>query len=144
VLAIPESSQYKGISNINIMYVTDFDDSDYRALRKLMRLVSPFSVRLYCVHISTSESSRWDEVKMDTLKEHIKSEYNPQQFECDLIEEGQDNLKGIQDFITNKDIDMLSMVTHKRNLISRIFNPGIEKKLLFHSNVPLLVFHANG
>ena len=143
VLAIPESSAYKGISDISIMYVTDFDDSDYRALRKLMRLVSPFSVSLHCVHVSTPESSKWDQVKMDTLKEHIVSEYSPRQFECDLIEEGQDKLKGIQDFITKKDIDILSMVTHKRNLIARIFNPGIEKKLLFHSNVPLLVFHAN-
>ena len=141
VLAIPEGSEYKGISNINIMYVTEFDDSDYKAIRKLMNLVSPFSVRLYCVHISTPESNKWDQVKMDTLKQHIQEEYSHQMFECDLIEE-EDKLKGIQDFIQSRSIDILSLVTHKQNLLARIFNPGIERKLLFHSNVPVLVFHT--
>jgi nucleotide-binding universal stress UspA family protein len=142
VLAIPESSEYKGISNINIMYVTEFDDSDYKAIHKLMNIVSSFSVRLYCVHISTPESNKWDEVKMDSLKHHIQEEYSSQHFECDLIEE-EDKLKGIQEFIHNRHIDILSLVTHKRTLIERLLNPGIERKLLFHSNVPLLVFHAD-
>ncbi|MCF8335779.1 MAG: universal stress protein [Bacteroidales bacterium] len=141
VLAIPEASEYKGISNINIMYVTDFDDSDFKAIRKLMNIISPFSVRLYCVHITSPETNEWDQVKMDGLKKHIKEEYGHQHFECDLIEK-EDKLKGIQEFIEEKSIDILSLVTHKRNIIEKIFNPGIEKKLLFHTNVPLLVFHA--
>jgi len=142
VLAIPEGSDYNGISNINIMYVTEFDDSDYKAIRKLMSIVSPFSVRLYCVHISTPESNKFDQVKMDSLKSHIQEEYSHQLFECDLIEE-EDKLKGIQDFIDQKQIDILSLVTHKRTLIERLLNPGIERKLIFQSNVPLLVFHAD-
>ncbi len=141
VLAIPEGSRYKGISNINIMYVTDFDQSDYQAIQKLMNIMSRFSIRLYCVHVSTPESNRWDQVKMESLQHHIQSEYPHQTFECDLIEE-EDKLKGIEQFVHQHDIDILSLVTHKRNLLARLFAPGIEKKLLFHSNIPLLVFHA--
>ena len=141
VLAIPEESEYQGISNINIMYVTEFDDSDYEAIRKLMHIMSPFSVRLYCAHVSTPESNKWDQVKMDSIRDHIREEYSHQHFECNLIEE-QDKLKGIEDFVKEKGIDILSLVTHKRGLIARLLNPGIEKKLLFHSKVPLLVFHA--
>ena len=142
VLAIPEGSEYQGISNINIMYVTEFDESDYKAIRKLMNIVSPFSVRLYCAHVSTSESNKWDQVKMDSIRDHIREEYSQSHFECNLIEE-EDKLKGIEDFVKEKNIDILSLVIHKRNLIERLFNPGIEKKLLFQSKVPLLVFHTS-
>jgi len=68
VLAIPENSTYEGINNINIMYTTDFDDSDFDAIRKLMNLVRPFNVRLHCVHISSSDTNEIDQVKMNLLK----------------------------------------------------------------------------
>jgi nucleotide-binding universal stress UspA family protein len=141
VLVIPESSDYKGITNINIMYVTEFDDSDFQAISKLLRIISSFGVRLYCVHIAAPGEAEIDQVKMERLKQHVHEEYSHQHFECDVIEKA-DKLKGIQEFIEEKKIDILSLVTHKRNIIVRLFNPGIEKKLLFHSNVPLLVFHA--
>jgi len=141
VLAIPEKAEYKGIGNINIMYVTDFDDSDYRAIEKLMNIVNPFNIRLYCVHISSEDTNKLDSIQMNNFREHIKNDFPSQTFECDLIEQ-EDELKGIQDFIADKSIDIISLVTHKQNIISKLLNPDIAKKLLFHTNVPLLVFHA--
>jgi len=142
VLAVPEKAEYQGIGNINIMYVTDFDDSDYVAIEKLMNIVNPFNVRLNCVHISSHDTNKWDKVKMESFREHITEIYPNQTFNCDLIEQ-EDELKGIQDFVQEKHIDIISLVTHKRNIISKLLNPSIAKKLLFHTNIPLLVFHAN-
>ena len=123
------------------MYVTEFDDSDFKAINKLMNIVNPFSVRLWCVHITSPEADEIDQVKMERLKQYIQNEFPHQYFKCDLIEE-EDKLKGIQNFIEQQHIDIISLVTHKRNIFAKLFNPGIEKKLLFHTNVPLLVFHA--
>ena len=141
VLAVPEKAEYQGIGNINIMYVTDFDDSDYVAIEKLMNIVNPFNVRLHCVHISSHDTNKWDKVKMESFRGHITEIYPNQTFNCDLIEQD-DELKGIQDFVQEKHIDIISLVTHKRNIISKLLNPSIAKKLLFHTNIPLLVFHA--
>jgi nucleotide-binding universal stress UspA family protein len=141
VLAIPEESEFQGIGNVNIMYVTDFDESDYTSIRKLMNIMKPFNIRVYCVHLSTPDTNEYDKVKMDTFKEYIQTEYENQTFECDLIEK-KDFLAGIQEFIEGKSIDIISLVTHKRSLLEKIFNPSRAKKLLFHTNIPLLVFHA--
>jgi nucleotide-binding universal stress UspA family protein len=141
VLAVPEKAEYKGIGNINIMYVTDFDESDYNAIEKLMNIVSPFNIRLHCVHISSEDTNKLDSIQMNNFRDHIKNDFPNQTFECDLIEQ-EDELKGIQDFIAEKSIDIISLVTHKQNIISKLLNPDIAKKLLFHTNVPLLVFHA--
>ncbi|MBU8892939.1 MAG: universal stress protein [Bacteroidales bacterium] len=141
VLVIPEDSLYSGIATINIMYATDFDDSDFNALKKLMNIMSPFDIRLYCVHISTPDSNLWDKAKMTGLKEKLYAEYEDYDIECSLIEE-KDFLKGVQEIIREKNIDILSMVTHKRNLISKLLNPSVARKVLFHTNIPFLVFHS--
>ena len=142
VLVIPEDSLYEGIATINIMYATDFDESDYKALKKLMYIMSPFDIRLYCVHIGKKDTNIWDKAKMNGLKEKLFSHYPDYEIECSLIEE-EEFLKGVQEFVRKKKIDIISLVTHKRNLISKLFNPSVARKVLFHTNKPFLVFHSD-
>lgn len=142
VLVIPEDSLYEGISTINILYATDFDDSDYKALKKLMYIMAPFDFRLYCLHIGIQDTSDWDKAKMNGLKEKLFAQYPDYEIECSVIEE-KDFLKGVQEFIREKNIDIISLVTHKRNLISKLLNPSVARKILFHTNIPFLVFHAD-
>ncbi len=142
VLVIPEDSLYQGIATINILYTTDFDDSDYKALKKLMNIIAPFDIRLYCLHVGTQDSNVWDKVKMDKLKTTLKEQYSDYEIECSIIEE-EDFLKGIQEFIREKNIDIISLVTHKRSIISKLFNPSKARKVLFHTNIPFLVFHSD-
>ena len=142
VLVIPEDSLYQGIATINILYATNFDDSDYKALKKLMNIMSPFDIRFYCVHIGTQESNVWDKVKMDGLKEKLLSQYNDYEIECLIIEED-DFFKALQEIIREKRIDIISLVTHKRNLITKLLNPSVARKVLFHTNIPFLVFHSD-
>lgn len=141
VLVIPEDSIYQGIGTINIMYTTDFDDSDYLAIKKLVNILSPFDFRLHCVHIGTNESTIWDKVKMDTLKDKLKQHYGDYEIHCHIIED-KDFLSGMQDYIRDNYIDIISMVTHKRGLISKLLTPNLTRKVLFHTNIPFLVFHA--
>ena len=142
VLVIPEDSLYQGIATINILYTTNYDDSDYKALKKLMNIMASFDIRLYCVHIGTKDSHVWDKVKMDSLKEKLLTQYGDYEIECSIIEE-EDFLKGIQEFIREKRIDIISLVTHKRNLMSKLLNPSVARKVLFHTNIPFLVFHSD-
>ncbi len=142
VLVIPEDSLYEGIATINILYATDFDESDYKAMKKLMNILAPFEFRLYCVHIGKPNNTAWDKAKMNTLKEKLISQYPDYEIECSLLEE-EDFLKGIQEIIRKKRIDIISLVTHKRNLISKLLTPSVARKVLFHTNIPFLVFHAD-
>jgi nucleotide-binding universal stress UspA family protein len=142
VLVIPEDSIYQGIAKINIMYTTDFDESDYLAIKKLVNIMSPFDFRLHCVHIGTADSNVWDRVKMDGLKEKLQKNYGDYEIHCHIIED-KDFLTGMQEFIREKYIDIISMVTHKRGLISKLLNPSLARKVLFHTNIPFLVFHSD-
>ncbi|MCD4745735.1 MAG: universal stress protein [Bacteroidales bacterium] len=142
VLVIPENSIFNGIENINnIVYATDFDDSDFKAIRKLMSLVRPFNMKIYCVHIGFDPKNVWDKVKMESLEEHFNNEYKDYDIVCNILE-NKDILKGLEDFILDKKIDIISLTTHKRGIISKFFKPSLTRKMLFHTDIPVLVFHS--
>jgi nucleotide-binding universal stress UspA family protein len=138
VLTIPEVSKYQGVNRTNILYATNFDKSDIKAIRKLLSLVYEFDVKIYCVHIG---KNKWDSVLMENLKIHFDEHYSGYEMESALIE-GEDVLKGLQQFIDEKRIDIIAMTTHKRNFITRFLNPSLTRRMLFHTHTPLLAFHA--
>jgi nucleotide-binding universal stress UspA family protein len=138
VLAIPQISKYEGVNRTNILYATNFDKSDAKAIRKLMTLVYLFDVKLYCVHIG---KHKWDSVFMENFQKHFEEHYAGYDFECVLLN-GNDVVKELQQVIDEKNIDIIAMTTHKRNFLTRYFNPSLTKKMLFHTHTPLLVFHA--
>jgi nucleotide-binding universal stress UspA family protein len=141
VLAIPENFQYTGLGEIkNLLYATDFQEADFRSLEKLEKLIRPININVTCGHVSSKEHSQWDEVRMAGLKEHIKQNYNEELVSCDLIEH-EDLFVGIEGYVRDNQINILSFTRRKRNLINRIINPNLAKKMLFHSTTPLLVFN---
>lgn len=142
VLAIPEHSVFLGINYINrLIYATDFSESDFKSIRKLITMVRPFDMKVYCVHICQDSDNPLDKVKMESLKKHFENEYGDCEVFCDLIENN-DVAKGLEEYIDEKDMDMLAMTLSKRGLIERLFNPSLTKKMFYHSEIPLLVFHS--
>lgn len=142
VLAVPEDYLYKGIEKIkHVLYASNFDDADFIALDKLEKLVRALNVKIYFVHVGPNEESKWDRLKLKSLKSYVEKKFPGSGVECDLIE-NEDFWVGLEDFIQRKKIDIISMTTRRRNIIARLVNPSIGKKMLFHSNTPLLVFHA--
>ena len=66
VFVIPKQSVFLGINYINkVLYATNFDESDFKTLRKLMNLIRPFDMKIHCVHIATDQKNSLDLAKMD-------------------------------------------------------------------------------
>jgi len=142
VFVIPQQSVYLGINYMNkVLYATDFDESDFRTLRKLMNLIRPFNMKIHCAHIAIDKENPLDQPKMDLLKEHFQKEFDDFSLACDIIRH-RDVFQGLEDYIDEKDIDMIALTTRKRGVIERLFNPSLARRMLFHTNIPLLVFHS--
>lgn len=138
VLIIPENSRFTGVGKTNILYATNFDKSDFVAIRRLMTLVYLFDVTIYCVHIG---HEKWDSVLLDSMKSHIEAHYGGYDFNCALIDD-EDVLHGLKTFIESRGIDIIAMTTHKRGFLQRFFEPSLTRKMLHSTNTPMLVFHA--
>jgi nucleotide-binding universal stress UspA family protein len=142
VFAIPEDFEYKGIDNMKkVLYLTNFEESDVFALDKLEKLVKPLDVSITFAHVCEKSSDKWDEVKMEGLTKYVEAKFPNTQIDFDLIQ-NEDFWVGMESYVRSKNIDIISLTTHRRNIFARLFNPSIGKKMLFHSTTPLLVFHA--
>jgi nucleotide-binding universal stress UspA family protein len=142
VLVIPENSSFDSDTLVkNIVYATDFDDSDYLAIRRLISIVSAFDAQIHCVHVSQNLRKTWDRVKMEALKDYFKAIHKGISVHCHLLE-GEDIIKEMETFTSSHKIDLIALTNRKRSLISRLFNPGLTKKLIYQSQIPLLIFRA--
>lgn len=142
VLAIPEQSRFGGIGKIkNVLYATDFDQSDHLAISKLINLLHPFKVNLHCIHISVGVKKSWDKVKMDGLSTFIDREYKKFPVKCEIII-SDDIINGLETYIRNNDIDVIAVTNHNRGLLSSFFTTSITKKVLNRITKPLFVFKS--
>ncbi len=142
VLAIPEETPEDIATSFHkILYATNFDEKDFTAIEKLMRIIEPYHAEIKCIHVGRSEEPVWDVAKLQGMKDILRNKYPSKVFDCQLII-GDDILGELQRFIEQEKIDVIALTTRKRNMLARMFNPGIARKMLFHTSIPLLVFHT--
>jgi nucleotide-binding universal stress UspA family protein len=140
VLAIPEKYTFIGEKNVkNVLYVTDFDESDFLTLKSLMNLTDQLELDIYCVHIGDDPKS-WDKVKMEGLMAYFRQAYGKTQVTYSFINQ-KNLLVDLDQLILDKNINILSLTAHRQNIVDKLFKPNITKKLFYHTSIPLLVFH---
>lgn len=142
VLAIPADTP-ENIASVfhKVLYATNFDNKDFSAIETLIGILKPYHPELHCVHIGIKGDPMWNLARLEGMKNILCSKYQKETFKCQLID-GVDILEEIEKYITENNIDLLALTTHRRSMLSRIFNPSIARKMLFHTNIPMLVFHA--
>lgn len=141
ILAIPENWKYQGFEKTNILYATDFQDSDFSAFNKLLEITQPFKVHFDCIHIESSESHPWKEMQMFKLESYLGKTYPTIPIRCHLINHS-NLLEGIQEFIDKSDIDIISFTSPKRSILYKLVFPNNLKKMIYQSKIPLLIFHS--
>ncbi|WP_372774445.1 universal stress protein [Mangrovibacterium sp.] len=142
VLVIPEKAPLLNLASMkHVVYATNFDQKDIVSIDKLLGLLKPFNAKLSCLHIGPDAARDWDEAKLESMQNLLKNKYPDTPIDC-IIQPGTDILNDLESFIESNKIDILSLTTHKRNMITRIFNPSIARKMVFHVKTPLLVFHS--
>ncbi len=141
ILAIPENWQFKNLDKLNILYATDFDDSDFSAFNNLLEILKPFSVHFDCIHIESNEKKPWKEMQMFKLESRLSKDYPNVPLKCHLINHS-NLLKGIQEFVDKEGIDIISFTSPKRSILYKIVFPNNLKKMIYQSKIPMLIFHT--
>lgn len=140
LLAIPEKYTFVGEKNVkNLLYVTDFDESDFLTLKSLILLTDQLDLDIHCVHIGDDPKS-WDKVRMEGLMDYFRKAYGKTQVSYSFISQ-KNLLYDLDELIRHKSINILSLTAHRQTIVDKLFKPNITKKLFYHTSIPLLVFH---
>ncbi len=104
----------------------------------MMRFLKPYPVKVYLAHIAKKEDV-WNEIKLSGIQKRFAELYPQLQTEYKLIEQSERVEESLDRFVNEHKIDMISLSSSRRNIFARMFNPGIARRMLFHSDTPLLV-----
>ena len=142
LLVVPEDAPEQTLTDFSkVIYATNFDEKDFAILDKLMAIFKPYNIKLICVHVGQPKGDGWDLARLEGMKDLLYKKYNNKSFECKLIV-GNNLVESLDKYISEENIGLLVLTTHKRNMITRLFNPSFSKKMMFHTKTPLLIFHA--
>lgn len=141
VLAIPENTPFKEFSEVKrIAFITNFDQRDLVAFEAFFNAWKAFHFSVSLIHLTDSKDT-WDEIKLAGIKDYFEKQYPGLEIHYDVVMN--DNLlKGIDQYINDYQIDIITLTSYKRNIFARLFNPSIARKMIFHSDTPLLVING--
>ncbi|MEM6265821.1 MAG: universal stress protein [Bacteroidota bacterium] len=138
VLAVPKEAEYRPWKHL--MYATSFEERDFEIIDRLLDLASATDARLYCTHVRTSDAY-WSKIELGVFQNLYQMETDNRQLEFYLIQDT-DVISGLQHFVNQHEIDVMSMLTHRRDLIEGLYGDSITREMALQTDSPLLVFQA--
>lgn len=134
VLSVPASAKFEKIETI--AFTTRFRQKDIEALIKVLMLAKKMHAKVKCLYVKTPKS----DVNTDTIlrwQSHFEEEEHLQFF----VIPNEDVNATIEDFLVDQDIDVLAMLTYKRNFFVELFTTTTTQKLAQSLHTPIIALH---
>ena len=129
VLSIPSNAVWKGVRHI--AYASDFHPADEHAVSQLAQLATALGAQLHFVHIQTGDTDPDKEVQLGKY---------PNAFSDFSIVRHSSVIEGLDSYLREHSIDMLSLFIPRRRIWERLFHSSFSRKMVFHTELPLLTF----
>lgn len=133
VMSVPLEATFKKVENIG--FTTRYRAKDKKALKDVLDIAKKMKAKVRCLYVKTSNS----DVPEVTMK-HWEKEFEGEPVIFSVIPS--DDVKStIIDFVLFKDIDLLAMMTYKRNFFVELFKPSLTQKFANDFDIPILAMH---
>lgn len=141
VLTIPETGDNE-FSNTpgDILFFSNLDQEDILAMDTLYRYFPTASARVTIVNIP--QRHRFADRNAGSAALAL-SDYCSRKFEHYTFENipvtPKNAIDELEKLRKERDFDLIVVPNKRRNVLTRMFNPGIAHRLLFHADIPMLV-----
>jgi len=133
VMSVPLEAEFKKIETIG--FTTRYRAKDKKALKDVLLIAKKMNAKVRCLYVKTNNS----DVSEATIK-HWEEEFAKEPVVFSIIPS--DNVADtILDFVLFKDIDILAMLTYKRNFFVELFKPSLTQKFSNRLDIPVLAMH---
>lgn len=138
VLAIPAGAKFSGFKKA--VFATDFKKSGESTITRFMNLTSAFGTVIEVLHVC-SEASKATITTMENLEKAMDKIRGDRDLRYHIL--NHESIRdGIVEFMSGHDSELLAMVTKRRGLIRKLFDPSLTQKVAMHVSYPLIAFQA--
>ncbi|KPM30871.1 Universal stress protein [Croceitalea dokdonensis DOKDO 023] len=137
-LAIPEMAVYKTIKKI--IFAADYKADDVKNLEFVVEMAKHFKAFIEVVHIADNDFDKAVyETKMNRLKEGIFKSTGYKNIDFTFLQ-ASDVAERLEVLLKESEADLLAMVARKLGFFERLFGKSLTKRMVYHTNTPMLVF----
>lgn len=137
VLSIPENFEFSSIDSIKkLVYFCNLDQHDIISIDTLMRMFSYPDVDVTLIPVNDRAG---DDIrsKVNMLRDYFNKNYPTAHFKSEVFP-SKTFRDDFSNFESQNGIQFMIVPNKKKNIFSRLFNPGIAHRLLFERDTPLL------
>lgn len=139
VMLIPQGHQK--VSFDNILYASNHQAIDEVMIREMIDFALLHEANIHLLHVKENAKANFKVIQQ--AFEQIALASAPNLSYQYTIVESKSAYEGIQQYIQQHEIDLMSVVTAHRGFVEDLFHKSLTKKLVFNLNIPLLVMHLD-
>jgi nucleotide-binding universal stress UspA family protein len=137
ILVVPSKMEPDQVKKI--IFATDFDKADVKAIHYLVKLGEVLNFELEIVHIvHPDEAGKTRSRNEIALEEQVTSLKYPNIIYHEV--KGDDIVENILRIYKHSGAGILALVHHQQSLIARLFHRSVTKKMLDIQDLPLMIF----
>lgn len=137
VLAVPHEAIFDGTLD-TVAMTTEFTELDRAALLRVIEILQPLNPTVHCIHVDIAHTDPISH-KMELFKQSFDGQSGIVFKVVDAI--------SIEDalarYAENVNVDILAMLTHRRNFFQELFTYSMTKKMALHLRIPILAIQAH-
>ncbi|MGB3078552.1 MAG: universal stress protein [Saprospiraceae bacterium] len=135
VILVPVTAQFDGIID-NIAIATNMTEEDALFIEEVRKFRELMGCHIHLVHINTTQNMDDSQMKSFCERWHNDKKITPH------IVNHNDINEGLENFVNENKIDLLALLSHKRNWFEDLFSKTRAKSISFHKTIPLLVYQS--
>lgn len=144
VLTVPDSCAWAPAGMpVHTVFFTTPSQEDILALDTLYRLFPDCTLNVTLVALPPSRFSKPQPDDLDRLLKYCRNNYPAFSFKASPLSLA----NPVEDFekITSvHEVDLIAVGSRRKNIFSRLFNPTLAHRLLFHADIPLISIPVKG
>lgn len=138
IMTIPERLRASSIDALReVVYFCSSRQQDILALDALSRLLPESPLRITLLSIPTRKMPQGDVKAVEALLDYCRAHYPAYVFSTKslTLKHEEEDFEGLDKDAT---VDLIVVPTPRRNIFTRLFNPTLAHRLLFHSDIAML------
>lgn len=138
VLTVPGATPWaaSGMPSSAVFFTTASQD-DILALDTLYRLFPETSLSVTLIAIPPSRFGKADHSSLEPLLKYCRTNYPAYSFKASPLSLS-NPVEDFDSIMADHPVDLIAVGSRRKNIFSRLFNPSLAHRLLFHSDIPLL------
>lgn len=139
VFSVPEGMDSYKITDIkNVAFFSNLIQQDLISFDVFARLFTGEKLNVTIIPIEEQKKDEKSRKYLDYLVQYCENNYKDFDFKIEHMSD--DNyLDDFETYVKKGGIDLILIPNKKRNIFARLFSPSVAHRMVFHSDVPLLV-----